>query len=307
MSKRKTTEEFLEQMKGVNNNIIIEGNYVNNNTPIKCICKVCGHQWNGYPTNLLRGIGCYKCGRVTSANKQKKSTSQFIKELAECNPTIKLIGDYNGALKEATFICQTCDYKWTTNSPTKLVANPNGRTGCPKCAGQERKTKESFIKEMQLKHGDKITVLEYKNTQVPAKLRCNKCGREWLSLASNCLYQSKGCIDCETKSKREKELHSLLLSKFNKVERQVKFEELTGVGGSLLSYDFLVETQNKKYLIEHQGVQHEKPIDFFGGEEQFKIQQEHDRRKREYAKDNDYILIEIWYHENLKERVEEIA
>ena len=38
-----------------------------------------------------------------------------------------------------------------------------------------------------------------------------------------------------------------------------------------------------------------EPVEYFGGEKQFKIQKEHDLRKREYAKKNGIKLIEIWY------------
>lgn len=53
-------------------------------------------------------------------------------------------------------------------------------------------------------------------------------------------------------------------------------------------------------LIEYQGIQHEKPIDFSGkGQDfslkSFKLQQEHDKRKREYAKEHNINLLEIWY------------
>ena len=50
-------------------------------------------------------------------------------------------------------------------------------------------------------------------------------------------------------------------------------------------------------LVECQGIQHYEPIEYFGGEEQFKIQQEHDRRKREYAEKKGYKLLEIWYYD----------
>lgn len=44
-----------------------------------------------------------------------------------------------------------------------------------------------------------------------------------------------------------------------------------------------------------------KLLSFFGGEEQFKIQQEHDRRKREYAEKNNIKLLEIWYYDNIEQ------
>ena len=37
--------------------------------------------------------------------------------------------------------------------------------------------------------------------------------------------------------------------------------------------------------------------DYLGGEEKFEIQQEHDRRKRNYAKIHNIDLLEIWYYE----------
>lgn len=74
---------------------------------------------------------------------------------------------------------------------------------------------------------------------------------------------------------------------------QKEFDKLLGINGGKLSYDFYLPAYN--LLIEYQGEQHNKPIDYFGGRSQFKKQQEHDRRKREYAKKNSIDLLEIWY------------
>ena len=63
----------------------------------------------------------------------------------------------------------------------------------------------------------------------------------------------------------------------------------------MLSYDFYLQQYN--LLIEFQGKQHEQPIEYFGGEKTFKKQQEHDKRKREYAKQNNINLLEIWYYD----------
>lgn len=54
-------------------------------------------------------------------------------------------------------------------------------------------------------------------------------------------------------------------------------------------------------LIEYQGQQHYKPVEYFGGIEQFKIQQQHDQIKRQWAKDNNYREIEIKYNQNIHE------
>lgn len=62
-----------------------------------------------------------------------------------------------------------------------------------------------------------------------------------------------------------------------------------------------MEKQN--LLIEFQGIQHYEPVEIFGGEKQFKIQQEHDKRKREYAINNNIKLLEIpyWDFDNVEE------
>ena len=73
------------------------------------------------------------------------------------------------------------------------------------------------------------------------------------------------------------------------------YADLKGVNDGLLSYDFYLPKYN--LLIEAQGQQHEHPIDYFGGDEPFKIQQEHDRRKRNYAKEYNIELLEIWYYD----------
>ena len=74
------------------------------------------------------------------------------------------------------------------------------------------------------------------------------------------------------------------------------FSNLRGLGGGYLSYDFFIKYNEKIYLIECQGGQHYFPLDLWGGEEVFEKQKEHDKRKQEYAKNNNMILIEIPYN-----------
>ena len=45
--------------------------------------------------------------------------------------------------------------------------------------------------------------------------------------------------------------------------------------------------------IEYQGIQHYKPVDYFGGEEAFLKGQERDARKRRLCEENDCILIYV--------------
>ena len=87
---------------------------------------------------------------------------------------------------------------------------------------------------------------------------------------------------------------------------QQKFSDLLGTGNGQLSYDFSIFDETYGYiLIEYNGIQHYESCEFFGGEEQFKKQKEHDKRKRDYAKKHGYKLITIKYTYDTYESVEE--
>jgi len=86
---------------------------------------------------------------------------------------------------------------------------------------------------------------------------------------------------------------------------QKEFDGLIGLRGGLLSYDFYILKLN--LLIEFHGIQHEK---FTPGLHKtikdFEYQIEHDRRKCEYALNNNIKLIIIWYwnFDNIEEILE---
>lgn len=83
---------------------------------------------------------------------------------------------------------------------------------------------------------------------------------------------------------------------------QRSFPSLVGMGGRLLSYDFDVRLENGvRVLIECQGEPHYRPVDIFGGEAYFHIQQKHDCMKREYAKKRHIRLIELDCRNNRSE------
>jgi len=74
-------------------------------------------------------------------------------------------------------------------------------------------------------------------------------------------------------------------------EHRDTINDLKGVNGGRLSYDFYVNHSGVEYLIECQGGQHYRPIDLWGGEKAFNLQIEHDKLKSKYADDNGYKLL----------------
>jgi len=133
--------------------------------------------------------------------------------------------------------------------------------------------------------------------------KCKECGHEWEAEIKN---RSKrlgtGCPACN-ESKGEKECKRVFDFKNIDYISQKEFDGLVGMSGGLLSYDFYVLKYN--LLVEYQGLQHEKYIKgFHNSREDFKKQQEHDKRKKKYALTNGYNFLEIWYYDF--DNVEEI-
>ena len=102
------------------------------------------------------------------------------------------------------------------------------------------------------------------------------------------------CPYCHIAKGEDKITHYLLDNNIQ-FKPQKSYDDLHGVNGGNLSYDFYLPEFN--LLIEYQGEQHEHPIEYFGGKEKFICQQEHDRRKREYAQSHGIELLEIWYYD----------
>ncbi|WP_041758465.1 hypothetical protein [Psychroflexus torquis] len=63
---------------------------------------------------------------------------------------------------------------------------------------------------------------------------------------------------------------------------------------------------NKNIGIEYQGVQHQKPVDFFGGEESFKKQQRLDKKKQKLCKDNGCDLIYVFENYDFEDVISKI-
>jgi very-short-patch-repair endonuclease len=104
----------------------------------------------------------------------------------------------------------------------------------------------------------------------------------------------------------EKAIYDCLLStgyEFKKTFfREVTFNDLIGIGGNKLRYDFKVMIDEVKFvLIEFDGEQHFRPVNFGGGKtaqqilDDFKQTRTHDRIKDSYCTDNGIALLRIKY------------
>ena len=281
-------------MNAINNNIEFLSEYEKDNIKIKCKCKICGHEWESTPSNLLRGKGCSKCHHRKLSTSQLKSTEKFIEEMHEINPSVEIIGEYTGAKNKIDCKCLIHN-TYFKSSPTHLLQN---KIGCNDCRHEKHRTKmqkshSDFIKELNNINPNILVIGEYCGAKEKILVKCKVCGHIWNPEASSILNNGNGCPKCNL-SKGEEKISKYLTEHQYDFIPQMKFKDLIGTGGRQLSYDFYLPSLN--LLIEFQG-QFLDGTAFMDKNLYYEKQLEHDLRKKQYAINNNINLLEIWYYD----------
>lgn len=201
--KKKTHEEFVNQMANINPNIAFLDEYNGDRNKIKCKCMLCGNEWMAAPGHLVQGKGCPACGIKRQAKAKSKTHDQFVSELAILNTNILVLGHYEGTRNRIEVQCKKCGHIWTP-VPSSLL---NG-TGCPKCAGNVKRTHDDFVKSLKAKSPTIEVLGEYINTDTKIKVRCEKCGKIWFSTPNN-LLDGHGCGRCAGRKNHEEFVREL--------------------------------------------------------------------------------------------------
>lgn len=296
MARRKTHEEFVEKVYKSNpyaENIEILGKYESAKERIHCMCKIDETEW--YPiAESLYHCGCPTCGRRLTTEKETKTHESFLEELSSKRNDIVALEQYKGYKTKIWFLCLIHNEKFHDTPENVLRLN----RGCKKCG------MESFKHKMSLgitKAQNKINTMnkhihinsEYVNTKTVMNFFCDECSNDWDTTLEYLFDTYCNCPFCNPKSHGEGKIENFLKNNKIAYKKEKSFKGLVGLGNGLLKYDFYLKKYN--LLIEFQGEQHEKPYERFGGQVQFAKQQEHDKRKRNYAKEHNIELLEIWY------------
>lgn len=144
----------------------------------------------------------------------------------------------------------------------------------------------SEIYDKRLKHSDL--------TNERISWKCSDCNFVWNTAISNRVYGVRsGCPNCSSlaNSKGEEKIHDFLEENCIEFISQKTFDGCSHK--TLLRFDFYLLDYN--LCIEYNGKQHYEPVEYFGGEEQLKDQQNKDQIKRDFCEENDIILFEISY------------
>lgn len=261
-----------------------------------------GIQVSTYHKMIYTGNCCNKCGRESGAQKQLDNIT--IEQLRDdfSNKGLVLLEDhYKGA--KAKYKCSCVVHKDTIMEITYDNLKHKKSLGCTLCHNisysEQKRTPENILRLKVEELGLIFDHVEYTGRNNNGTLIYYKCphhleyGIQVKKI--NKLNIGQGCPYCN-QSHGERQIEKYLNNHHINFIPQKSFNNLVGVGGLPLTYDFYLNDYN--ILIEYQGIQHERPVELFQRhKDQFSVQKEHDSRKKQYADSHNYRLLEIWYYD----------
>lgn len=195
MTKKLTTEEFIQKAKQVHGNIYEYNKtiYKNSRTKVAIKCKKHGIFYQE-PSSHLRGNGCPTCAKENN----RKTVEQFIIDATKIHQNLY---DYSAVIYKdskspVSIKCNKCGniFKQSPNSHLR-------GQGCPKCAVQKIQdkvsyTQEEWINKAILVHNNKYDYSKviYKGSGEKVCIVCPIHG-EFLQKAASHLFGS-GCPEC---------------------------------------------------------------------------------------------------------------
>ena len=255
------------------------------------ICPIHG-EFEQTADSHLQGSGCPICGKINTANKNRKSLDEFIKY---ANIIHKNKYDYSKVIFNSNkdrieIICPI------HGSFYQILDHHMRGCGCPKCAGRNNNT-EDFLRKSKIVHNElyNYSKTKYVDYKTPVTIICRNHG-EFKQLP-NVHLRGSGCPICNY-SKGELFIKNILDKNNIRYEKEYKIDD-SKYWDNIIRVDFAVQYDNKLHFIEYNGIQHYIPIDYFGGELRFNQQKNRDNQLRLYCKDKNIPLFEIKYDTKL--------
>ena len=128
MPKKKTHEEYKNELKKINPNIVPDEEYINSNTSIWHRCLIDGYRWKACPANLLNGhVGCPKCSQ-----RFRRTNEDYINEVHEKLSYIEPLEDFKGMRVPILHLCKKHNIKWKSTPDNILKGH-----GCKECGNEK--------------------------------------------------------------------------------------------------------------------------------------------------------------------------
>ena len=223
---------------------------------------------------------------------------QFI--ILEDNKTFK----YQGVHSHIMVKCTKCGTKYK-----KRINDLLHGYGCNNCSKLKRRTNEEWKEKVEeITNGEYSLVSNHCRTRDKAIFRHNsktclnpnnkkeftKTIHNFVNLGQRCPFCSKFSKDIRD-SKGILKIKKFLDSKNIKYIAEYRIKECISESGHMLPFDLYLPDYN--ILIEYDGEQHFKPIEIFGGEDQYEKLKHNDKIKNNFSKESNYSLLRISYKE----------
>ena len=198
MPKKLTTNLFIEKSKQIHGDNYDYSNvvYVNCHKKVKIICNSHG-EFEQRPYRHQQGDGCPVCGFEKMAQKNTKTTENFI------NEAVKIHGDQYD-YSRVQYVDIYSHVKIVCNSHGEFIQTPKNHLrgcGCSECRITKRaitstKTTENFINEAVKIHGDRYdySLVQYGAYKTDVLIKCSIHGSFEQTPATH--LNGSGCPDC---------------------------------------------------------------------------------------------------------------
>lgn len=273
---------------------LLSDKYISTSKKIKIKCH-CGNifecTFNNYRNSKHKC--CKKCSSNIASKLQAKTNESFVKEVFEIvGNEYTFIDEYKTAKEKIKVIHNICGNVYEV-SPDKFI----GGRRCPKCNGGIKLTNNEFVNKVEEIFGDEYTVIgNYVNNHTNVEILHRNCGYKFNVLPLNFLREMSGCHKCNC-SKGERKIQHILEKFEVNYKIQYTFEKLRGEKNRPFPFDFVVFLKDRTIAIEYDGEQHFHEVNFFGGNDKFKKQQESDKKKKIFCDNSGIELIRIPYYD----------
>ena len=298
--KRKSYEQFRDEVKlSTNGEYDVLPPYKNNKIKVEFIHLKCNHHFMMKPNSFLCGHRCPKCSKERRVKLRTMTNTEFLSRVKkQWGNEYTVLSTYKNSDALVKVKHNRCGHIYMTRPADFLRGH-----GCLKCSYMDRSPKIGVNQRTPLSEvkksikdilGSDYIVLtkssEYKGNRQHIKIKHLVCGTVYKAKYSDIQSHHTGCPHCN-QSKGERLIFNTLAYHFNLSETKDFYYGY--ILPNRLHLDFYLPHYHLG--IEYDGIQHFKPINYFGGIDSYLGIIKRDKNKDTYCKANGIKLIRIPY------------
>lgn len=280
MGKQRTFEEVKSYVES-QGETLLDTVFTNGYVKQSIVCGRCDETYKvTYNNFYYNGSRCPECAKKDRADKKRIPFDTIKEQIEKVAPGYKVIGGKTNYKNNTSKIKLKCrrGHVYTTCSDNFL----NRKRRCMKCRDNKNSKQFSLSYDEANKRCKKLgfeLLKKARQINAKSKIKCNHCGYKFNIPLTSIFHKKSGCRSCKS-SYNERHIHGILKKLKKKklifdYESEIKLsyyfpKEKTCKSLKELSFDFIVFTNNGYcFLIEPDGIQHFKEVEFFGGKKAY--------------------------------------